>query len=229
MGALTKDWDQHVVQAEAVARKSGFQDLRDRIVAHAAPRAEDEAVDVGCGTGLLTLALAGKVKRVWGLDISPAMCQYLRAKAASAGFDNVQAAVASAISLPLVDESADLVVSNYCFHHLSDNDKRQALAEVRRVLRPGGRLVFGDMMFRPALREARDRAVVAHKVRALLRKGPAGLIRLAKNGARLAAARWEKPARSQWWAQALCDAGFCEVRVETLTHEGGIATARKPG
>lgn len=75
------------------------------------------------------------------------MCEYLRAKAASAGLDNVHAAVASAVSLPLVDEAADVVVSNYCFHHLSDPDKRHALRETHRVLGPGGRLVFGDMMF----------------------------------------------------------------------------------
>lgn len=228
MGALTKDWDQHVVEAEAVARRPGFQDLRDRVIQRALPQAGDEAVDIGSGTGLLTLALAGRVKHVWALDISPAMSEYLRAKTASAGLENVQAAVASAVSLPLVDESADLVVSNYCFHHLNDPDKRRALAEINRVLRPQGRLVFADMMFRPTLADRRDRDVVSHKVRAMLRKGPAGVVRLAKNGARFATARWEKPARAQWWEEALSDTGFCQVEVETLAHEGGIASARKP-
>ena len=228
MGALTKDWDRHVADAEAVARRPAFQDLRDRILARALPRSADEAVDVGCGTGLLTLALAEQVKRVWAVDISPAMCEYLRAKAASAELENVRPAVASAVSLPLVDESTDLVVSNYCFHHLSDSDKRHALAEVHRTLRPGGRLVFGDMMFRPALADPRGRAVVSQKVRAMLRKGPAGIMRLAKNGARFAAACWEKPAGAEWWEEALLATGFCDVEVDTLAHEGGIASARKP-
>lgn len=228
MGALAKDWDQHVIEAEEVARRPGFRHLRDRIIARAEPDIRDEVVDIGAGTGLLSLALAEQVQRVWALDIAPAMGDYLRAKAASAGLDNVQVATASAISLPLVDQSADLVVSNYCFHHLSDADKHQALAETRRVLRPGGRFVFGDMMFRPALGDARDRRVVADKVRAMLRKGPAGVIRLARNGARFATARWEKPARPQWWEAALVEAGFVDVDIETLPHEGGIASARKP-
>lgn len=227
MGASGKDWDDHVVEAEAVARCVGFRDLRDRIVARANPRGEDEVVDVGAGTGLLTLALAARVDRVWAIDIAPSMCAYLRAKAASARLENVHTVVASAVSLPLVDESTDLVVSNYCFHHLDDPGKRVALSEAHRVLRPGGRLVFGDMMFRPALGQARDRQVIADKVGAMLRKGPAGVLRLAKNGARFVAARWERPAPADWWAAALDDAGFCEIEVETLAHEGGIASARK--
>lgn len=228
MGVLAKDWDQHVTEAEEVARRPGFQHLRDEIIARADPQAGDDAVDVGAGTGLLSLTLAGQVQHVWALDISTAMCEYLRAKSASAGLDNVRCAAASAVSLPLVDESADLLVSNYCFHHLSDPDKAKALAEALRVLRPGGRLVFGDMMFRPTMGTTRDRQVVADKVRAMLRKGPAGVVRLAKNGVRLATGQWEKPAGTEWWERALLDAGFVEVEVSALPHEGGIASARKP-
>jgi ubiquinone/menaquinone biosynthesis C-methylase UbiE len=226
---LTKDWDQHVVDAEELSRRPGFQALRDQIIAWAKPRSHEEALDVGAGTGLLTLALAEQVKSVWAIDISPAMCEYLRAKATSACCDNVETAMASAVSLPLVDESLDLVVSNYCFHHLQDADKRRALAEAWRVLRPGGRLVFADMMFRPSLGDSRDRRVISSKLRAMLRKGPAGLLRLARNGVRLAATRWEKPARPDWWRRTLEEAGFVDVRVQPLCHEGGVARGSKPG
>lgn len=61
---LVKNWDRHVVDAEEVARGAGFCDLRERIVALAAPSAEDVVIDIGAGTGLLTLALAGSVERV---------------------------------------------------------------------------------------------------------------------------------------------------------------------
>jgi ubiquinone/menaquinone biosynthesis C-methylase UbiE len=211
-----------------VARGVGFGQLRDLILERAQPRAADRAIDLGAGTGLLSLPLAAQVSELWAIDISPAMCEYLRVKATSAGLTNVEVAVASAVSMPLVDAAADLVVSNYCLHHLSNEDKHRALREIHRVLAPGGRVVLGDMMFRPALNSSRDRKVLSAKVRALVRKGPSGVVRLVKNGARFAAARWEKPVRPEWWGDALVQAGFVAVSVEPLPHEGGIASAKKP-
>lgn len=229
MRALAKDWDQHVVHAEDVARSVGFQELRDRIVERAEPRATDRVVDIGSGTGLLTLALAEHVDRIYAIDISAGMTEYLATKAQSAGYENVEPITGSAISLPLVDGAVDLVVSNYCFHHLNDADKQRALSEAFRVLTPGGRLVFADMMFRVALGDARDRALIGQKVRAMLRKGPAGVARLAKNGVRYATGSWEKPARTDWWSEALRATGFTDVDVVALEHEGGLASARRPG
>lgn len=100
--------------------------------------------------------------------------------------------------------------------------------EVFRVLRPGGRLVFGDMMFGATLTHPRDRRVVRAKLCALARKGPAGVLRIAKNGARVMTRRWEQPARPDWWARSLRTAGFVDVDVQTGEHEGGVAFARRP-
>ena len=228
MTTAMKNWDAHVSHAEEVARGAGFADLRDRILALAAPAGDDVAVDVGSGTGLLTLPLAQRVQRVWAVDIAPLMGEYLRTKALRAGIENIETATASAVSLPLVDGSVTLAVSNYCFHHLDDEGKRRALREIHRVLRPGGRLVFGDMMFRVSVADGRDRRVVAQKVRGMLKKGPAGVVRLARNGLRFAGGRWERPARADWWEAALREAGFVDVQVEPLSHEGGVAAARRP-
>lgn len=224
-----KNWDHHVVDAETVARTEGFERLRDLIVERAQPAADDVVVDVGAGTGLLSLELAQVVERVWAIDISAAMAGYLRTKAASAGLDNIDVAVSSAASLPLVDGSADLVVSNYCFHHLPDAGKEAALAEAVRVLRPGGRLVFADMMFRLGAADPRDRAIIVAKMRSMVAKGPAGIVRLAKNGARYATGRWEHPSPAPWWEDALRRAGFTNIRVDVLEHEGGLASARLAG
>ena len=61
MTPVPKDWDDHVLDAEELARTDGFQRLRDQIVTLADPRPEDVVVDVGAGTGLLTLAVAPSV------------------------------------------------------------------------------------------------------------------------------------------------------------------------
>src|ERR1700693_1836870 len=133
--------------AALIARGRGFPAVRDRILELAEPTAGDVVVDLGSGTGLLSLAFAERAARVWAIDSSQAMNEYLRVKASSAELHNIETALASAVSLPLVDGIADLVVSNYCLHELRHPDKERVLAEARRVLRPGGRLVVGDMMF----------------------------------------------------------------------------------
>jgi ubiquinone/menaquinone biosynthesis C-methylase UbiE len=229
MSALTeKNWNDYVLHAEVIARSPGFGALRDRIIDLADVGAKDVVVDVGAGTGLLTLALAERAERVWAIDIAASMCEYLRTKAASAGLANVAVSQGTAASLPLVDRSVDVVVSNYCFHHLDEGGKRMALAEAYRVMRPGGRLVFGDMMFSLRPGGARDRQVIGAKVREMLRRGPAGAARLAKNGARIVTGRWEHPAPAGWWRDALSQVGFADVGVEELDHEGGVGFARRP-
>ncbi|MGO9249269.1 MAG: class I SAM-dependent methyltransferase [Solirubrobacteraceae bacterium] len=228
MFTTSKNWDAHVTDAELIARSAGFRELRDRIVELAEPQTGDIVVDVGSGTGLLALAFAQRTARVWAIDSSPAMNEYLRVKATSADLDNVETVLASAVSLPLVDELADLVVSNYCLHELRSAEKDRALAEARRVLKPGGRLVIGDMMFSFHPMRSRDRRVVSVKLRTLARRGLPGVWRLLKNAARQATGRGEHPANSSWWQEALERAGFERIRIETLAHEGGIAIGETP-
>lgn len=211
-----------------IARSAGFCELRDRIVELAEPQTADVVVDIGSGTGLLSLAFAERTARVWAIDSSPAMTEYLRVKATSAGLDNVEAVLASAVTLPLVDHLADLVVSNYCLHELRCADKDRALAEAIRVLKPGGRLVIGDMMFSFNPVEPRARRVVSVKLRTLTRRGLPGVLRLLKNVALLASGRGEHPANASWWHEALKRSGFHHIKIEVLAHEGGIAIAERP-
>jgi ubiquinone/menaquinone biosynthesis C-methylase UbiE len=165
---------------------------------------------------------------VWAIDISPKMCDYLKTKAKSAGLDNIETVAASIVSLPLVEDSVDVVISNYCFHHLDEAGKVMALEEIRRVLAPGGRIVIGDMMFSATLADPRSRGVARQKVRAMFAKGIPGMIRLARNAGRYAAGRWERPAGPDWWNNALRSLGFEGVEVRALEHEGGVAVAHKP-
>ena len=223
-----KSWDDHVRHVEELAASPGFRQLREQIINAARLKGSDRVLDVGAGTGLLTLAAAAKVGHVIALDSSPAMSRHLETELARRSIDNADVVVGTASELPLADTSIDVVLSNYCFHHLKDEDKHRALSEAIRVLRPNGRLVVGDMMFQIGFGQSRDRAVVFGFARKMLRRGPAGMLRIAKNAIRLLTGRGEYPASVDWWRHALDQAGFAEIAVRALQHEGGIATARRP-
>lgn len=220
-------WDERVEAWEEVAAGDAFLRLRDRIVEVAEPRADDVVVDLGAGLGLLALAVAPHVSRVVAVDISGRMLERLDARAAADGVHNLETLEADLRRLPLEDESATLIVSNYAFHHLDDAGKELALTEARRVLRPGGRLVVCDMMFSISL-DARDRRLVLQKVVAMLKRGPAGVVRILKNAGRVAVGRWEQPARPERWVEMLEARGYEDVRVELLVHEAALAVARRP-
>lgn len=220
-------WDDRVETWDEVATSDAFLALRDRIAELAEPRPDDLVVDLGAGTGLLALFLAPRVESVVAVDLSEPMLERLEERAAADGARNVTTLAADLRRLPLEDESVTLVVSNYAFHHLDDAGKELALSEARRVLRPGGRLVVCDMMFSLSL-EARDRRLLWEKIVAMLRRGPAGVVRILRNAARVVAGRWEQPARPETWQEMLLARGFVDVRVELLEHEAAIAVARRP-
>jgi ubiquinone/menaquinone biosynthesis C-methylase UbiE len=213
---------------ELLAQTPAFQEIRDHVLELARLEPADHVLDIGAGTGLLAVAAAPRVTCVTALDVSPAMCRCLAAKLGGFGITNVDVREGSATALPCADGTVDVVVSNYCLHHLRTDEKRSALAEMARVLRPGGRVVVGDMMFGIGMADRRNRRVTLRITRRMIARGPAGIARLFRNAARVAAGRGEHPAPPQWWRDALSQAGFGEVTVRVLDHEGGIATARRP-
>ena len=97
--------------------------------------------DLGCGTGAISAALAPHVHHVHAVDASPAMLASARTRLAA--FPNVQVDEGALEALPLDDGVLDVAVLMLVLHHVSDPVR--ALREVHRVLRPGGRVLIGDM------------------------------------------------------------------------------------
>ena len=187
----------------------------------------DVVLDLGAGTGLLALGIAPRVESVIAVDSSASMLARLEQRARALRLTNVATVECDIRDLPLPDEYASLAVSSYAFHHLDTSGKELALAEARRVLRPGGRLVICDMMFGLSL-APRDRTIVLQKVSLLARRGPSGLFRLARNAARAATGRWEHPSSPEVWQAMLEQRAFELVRVEPVMNEAAIASARRP-
>jgi demethylmenaquinone methyltransferase / 2-methoxy-6-polyprenyl-1,4-benzoquinol methylase len=117
-------------------------DWRERATDRAELRPGDSVLDVCCGTGDLTLALADRVApggHVIGCDFSEPMLDLAREKAAARGADGVRFEWADALQLPYDAERFDAVAVGFGVRNFADRDR--GLRELARVLKPGGRLV----------------------------------------------------------------------------------------
>jgi ubiquinone/menaquinone biosynthesis C-methylase UbiE len=112
-------------------------------------RPGDSVLDVGCGTGSLTLtaqSYAGPDGKVVGIDAAPEMIEVARKKASRAGL-GVVFEVGLIEKLDFPDATFDVVISRLAIHHLPDDLKHKGFAEILRVLKPGGHLLIAD--FKP--------------------------------------------------------------------------------
>ena len=167
------------------------------VVEHADPLPDDTVLDLGTGTGAIALALAPAAGRVVGRDISEGMMEQAREKAAAQGFDNVEFGQGT-FREPNYDDRVDVVVSNFAMHHLSDEEKREAI-EVVASLGPR-KFVLGDVMFfgTPDPEEPFYSPEV------------------------------DDPSTVGYLADALTDAGFSLTAVEMVHEQVGVLVAERP-
>jgi ubiquinone/menaquinone biosynthesis C-methylase UbiE len=125
-----ENWEAHIIPA--------FRPFAAGVIRTAEPRGDEITLDIGTGTGILARMIAPHVKHVTGIDLVPEM---IAAAQAANDVPNADFQVADAHRMSLDDDSFDLVVATFGFNATYP---AQLFPEIRRVLKPGGRLAFHE-------------------------------------------------------------------------------------
>lgn len=206
---------------------TGLEKVTAAVLAAANPQPGDYVIDIGCGTGSLTLPLAESGALVLAVDSSDGLVGRLTDRARDRGLSVSEVAAAPIQHLSLPPGSADLVVTSYAMHHLRNADKDQLIAAAYEWLRPGGTLVLADMMFGRG-RTRSDRAIIRSKVRRLASRGIGGWWRIIKNSYRFLFRVRERPVSIGAWTAMLARAGFTGITAASIVAEAGLVTGRRP-
>ena len=126
--------------------------FREKLIGLAGLKPGESVLDVGCGTGTLAILATryvGPSGRVDGIDPSSEMIARATQKAAKAGAD-VTFRTGFVQALPYPDDQYDVVLSTLMMHHLPRAARHECAREIRRVLKPGGRVLVVDFGARPS-------------------------------------------------------------------------------
>jgi ubiquinone/menaquinone biosynthesis C-methylase UbiE len=128
-------------ECDRLERQAALLDF-DRLLRGVRPRAGAVVLDAGCGSGATARQIARRHPNatVTAVDSNPAFLEYAQARAASEGLANLTFEQADVQALPFADASFDSVWSQFVLYFLPQ--PQRAIAEAKRVLRPGGRVVF---------------------------------------------------------------------------------------
>jgi ubiquinone/menaquinone biosynthesis C-methylase UbiE len=146
--------DQFTKQAIHFAKLPGHADADRLLMEMANVNADSEVLDVACGPGLVACAFSPHVRRVTGIDVTPAMIDRAKALQADRGLANLDWHIGDVTRLPFPDGRFDIVLTRYSLHHLID--PQWIVAEMVRVARPGGRVLLADLVLPPEKAEAYD-------------------------------------------------------------------------
>ncbi len=149
---VQEEFDRQAEQWFGRELSAAEREMLDQIARLAQIGPTDRVLDVACGTGVVSFALASHAFGVVGIDISPGMLAKARAIRHRRGIRNVRFVLGQAEHLPFHDEQFDAVVCRLAIHHFPQPELE--IREMARVLKPGGRLVISDTISSEDQREA---------------------------------------------------------------------------
>jgi len=139
-----KDFDKEAAQWDAnPGRVKLANDIADAIIREVLPKREMDALDFGCGTGLVTLRLQPLVRSITGMDSSRGMLEVLESKIHDQGLVNVRTRFLDLEQGEKVDGRYDLIVSSMTLHHVPD--PAALIAQLSAALLPLGTLAVADL------------------------------------------------------------------------------------
>jgi ubiquinone/menaquinone biosynthesis C-methylase UbiE len=141
--------DQFTLQAVPFSQSPSVSNQKalNAIVRAADAGPDDTSLDIACGPGLLVCAFARVVRFAIGIDLTPAMLEQARKLQQEQGLNNVSWQEGDVTALPYPDAHFSIVTSRFVLHHLED--PLVALKEMKRVCKPGGRVLVADMAPHP--------------------------------------------------------------------------------
>jgi ubiquinone/menaquinone biosynthesis C-methylase UbiE len=197
-------------QAETFSASVAVTDaaLTQRFLSALGEAAQKSVLDVACGPGILSAAIAKSARDVVAFDLTPQMLKKAAQRCAEAGLDNVTFREGNAVELPFADAAFDAVVTRLSAHHF-DRPSR-VFEEIFRVLRPGGRFVIADVISSEVPAEAElQNAIEILRDPSHVRMLPGSELSALVTGAGFAiesVATWDKPREFEEWMGIVNDA-----------------------
>lgn len=225
--ASYKAYDISVIDISGANLPTGLEKVTAAVLAAARVQPGDRAVDLGCGTGQLSIALAERGAQVLAIDGRQAVAGRLETMARQRALTGLEVLNRPVDCLSLPAGGADLIVTSYALHRLRDADKQRLVTAAYHWLRPGGTFIVADMMFGRGT-TSHDRAIIRSKVRSLARKGIGGWWRIAKNSYRYLVRVQDHPMSISGWTAMLARAGFTGITASSIVNEAGLVSGRRP-